>query len=62
MHGRTTCHMHGGTAKGPITKAGKKRSRQAALKHGGHTKQAKAQHREVMALVKKSKQLIKNFK
>jgi len=54
--------MHGGTAKGPITKAGKKRSRQAALKHGGHTKQAKAQHREVMALVKKSKQLIKNFK
>jgi hypothetical protein len=53
--------MHGGTAKGPITKAGKKRSRQATLKHGRHTKQAKAQHREVMDLIRHSKNLLKNF-
>lgn len=60
VRGRTTCHMHGGTAKGPITKAGKERSRQAALRHGGHTQQAKTQHREVMALIRHSKNLLKN--
>ena len=57
---RMTCHMHGGTSKGPITKCGKERSRQAVLRHGGHTKQAKAQHREVMSLIRHSKNLLKN--
>lgn len=55
VRGRITCHMHGGTSKGPVTKAGKEGSRRAALRHGGHTKHAKAHHREVMALIRQSK-------
>jgi len=47
--------MHGGTSKGPKTKAGKKRSHQAALRHGGCTKEALALHREAMTLIRKSK-------
>ncbi len=42
VRGRTTCHMHGGTSKGPKTKAGREHSRLAVLKHGGCTKEAKA--------------------
>lgn len=61
MRRRATCHMHGGTAKGPITKAGKEHSRQAALRHGGHTKQAKAQHREVMATIRQSKNFLQSL-
>ena len=60
MRGRTTCHMHGGTAKGPITKAGKERSRQVALRHGGHTKQAKDHHGEMMAIIRKCKNLLQS--
>lgn len=61
MRGRTTCHMHGGTSKGPITKAEKARSRQAALRHGGHTKQAKAQHKEVMAIIRQNKNFLQSL-
>jgi len=62
VRGRTTCHMHGGTSKGPITKGGKELSRRAASRHGRYTKQAKDHHREVMALIQKSKQLIQSCK
>ncbi len=55
IRGKETCHMHGGTSNGPRTKAGKERSRLAVLKHGNHTKEAKAAHREVMALIQQSK-------
>lgn len=34
VRGRTTCHMHGGTSKGPVTKSGRERSRKAAFRHG----------------------------
>lgn len=61
LRGRATCHMHGGTAKGPITKAGKERSRQAALRHGGHTKQAKSHHQKVMAILWQSKNVLRSF-
>lgn len=50
--------MHGGTARGPKTQAGKDRARQAALRHGGHTKQAKARHREAMALIRQCKDIL----
>ena len=52
---RTTCRMHGGRSKGPITQAGKEKSRQAVLKHGGCTKKAIAEHKEAMQLIKISK-------
>ena len=58
VRGRTTCHMHGGTAKGPITNAGKERARQAPFRHGGYTKRAKAHHRETMTLIRQSKDLL----
>jgi hypothetical protein len=51
--------MHGGTARGPKTQNGKDHSRRAALKHGGHTKEARARHREVMALIRQSKDLLR---
>lgn len=50
--------MHGGTSRGPITKEGKERSRGAALRHGGHTKRAKAHHLEIRALIRQSKNLL----
>ena len=61
VRGRATCHMHGGTTKGPITKAGKERSRQAALRHGGHTKQVKDHHREMMAIIRQSKNFLQSL-
>lgn len=50
--------MHGGTAKGPRIKRGKEYAGQAAFRHGGHTKQAKAHHRETMTLIRQSKDLL----
>lgn len=61
VRGRTTCHMHGGTSKGPTTKVGKERSRQAALTHGGHTKQAEAHKKKIMALIRQSKNLLQSI-
>ncbi|OGN59094.1 MAG: hypothetical protein A3C42_00835 [Chlamydiae bacterium RIFCSPHIGHO2_02_FULL_45_9] len=52
--------MHGGTSRGPKTKLGKERSRQAVLRHGGHTKEAKASHREAMDLIRQSKGLLRS--
>ena len=55
---RTTCRMHGGCSKGPITCVGKEKTRQAALKHGGYTKKAIAEHKEAMRLIKMSKDIL----
>ena len=62
VRGKTTCHMHGGTSKGPKTSAGKKASRLAVLKHGAYTKEAKCEHREAMELIRQSKNLLESFK
>ena len=40
---------------------GKERSRQSALRHGGHTKQAKDHHREMMAIIRQSKNFIQSL-
>ncbi len=53
--------MHGGTTRGPKTKVGKERSRLAVLKHGGHTKKAKASHREAMCLIRQCKDFLRAF-
>lgn len=55
VKGRTTCHMHGGTSNGPISKAGKRRSRLAALKHGNYTKKSIENEREARELIRLSK-------
>lgn len=55
---RTTCRMHGGRSKGPVTLAGKGKSRQAALKHGGCTKEAIRRHKEVMKWIKECKNIL----
>lgn len=55
---RITCRMHGGRSKGPITRVGKEKARQAALKHGGYTKKAIAEHQEAMELIKISKDIL----
>lgn len=55
---RTTCRMHGGRSKGAITRVGKEKARQAALKHGGCTKKAIAEHKEAMRLIKVSKDVL----
>ena len=53
--------MHGGTAKGPKTEAGKEHCRSAAFRHGGHTKEARTLHRESMALIRQSKEILRSF-
>lgn len=58
VRGRNTCHMHGGTSKGPKTKKGKERSRLAAYKHGGYTKEMRALHRKSMNLIREIKNMI----
>jgi hypothetical protein len=50
--------MHGGCSRGPRTQAGKERARRAVIKHGGYTKEAKAKHKEVMELIKTSKDML----
>jgi len=59
VRGRTTCHMHGGVSTGPKTKVGRVRARQAAFRHGAYTLEAKAQHREAMALIRKSQDFLR---
>jgi hypothetical protein len=61
VRGMKTCHMHGGTAKGPKTKVGKEKARLAALRHGGYTKEAKIVHQEAMALIRQSKNIIQQL-
>lgn len=51
MRGKGTCYMHGGTSKGPKIQAGKEHSRQASLRHGGHTQQAKTHQKKAMDLI-----------
>jgi hypothetical protein len=60
IRGRNTCHMHGGTSKGPKTRLGKQRSRLAALRHGGCTKEAKALHKEALTLLRASKDFLQS--
>ena len=52
--------MHGGHAKGPRTVAGKERARHAVLKHGGYTKEALAEHKEVMQVIKTCKNTLRS--
>jgi hypothetical protein len=61
IRGRSTCHMHGGTSNGSKTKAGRERSRKAALKHGAYTHRARAQRREALILIRQSKDVLKCF-
>lgn len=58
---RTTCRMHGGCCRGPRTPEGKERARRAVLKHGEYTKEARAKHKEVMDLIKTSKDMLNRF-
>jgi len=58
---RTTCRMHGGLSRGPRTKAGKERARRAVLKHGEYTKEARVKHKEIMDLIKASKDMLSRF-
>jgi hypothetical protein len=53
--------MHGGTSRGPKTKSGKQRCRQAALQHGGYTKEARTFHQEAMHLIRQNKDLLQSF-
>jgi hypothetical protein len=61
VRGRITCHMHGGTSRGPKSKAGKEKSRLAALKHGNYTKKAIAKEREIRELIRLSKDRLRLF-
>jgi hypothetical protein len=62
VRGKATCRMHGGASGGPKTKEGRENSRLAALRHGKYTQKTRALHREAMALIRLSKELIANFK
>ena len=62
VRGRVTCHMHGGKSRGPTTKEGKNRSRLAAIYHGRYTKESLKLHKESMALIRRSKNLLERLK
>jgi hypothetical protein len=61
VRGRMTCHMHGGTSRGPRSKAGKEHSRLAVFKHGNYTKEAIIEEREVRELIRLSKDMLRAF-
>ena len=61
VKGRSTCHMHGGTAKGPKSKEGKEKSRLAALKHGNCTQKAIAEDKKLRKLIRLSKNRLQQF-
>jgi hypothetical protein len=61
VRGKVTCRMHGGTSCGPKTKEGRENSRLAALRHGKYTQKTRALHREAMALIRQSKNLLLNI-
>ena len=61
VRGRSTCHMHGGKSKGPVTKMGKEQSRQAALRHGGYTKESLSVRKEAASLIQYSKNILNFF-
>ena len=50
IRNRRRCRLHGGRSTGPRTPEGVERIRQAQLKHGWYTKQAKAQRAEARGL------------
>ena len=50
IRNRRRCRLHGGRSTGPKTPEGIERIRQAQLKHGWHTKEAKAQRAEAQRL------------
>lgn len=60
MRGKDVCHFHGGKSKGAKTREGKERSKNAALRHGGFTKESKAMRKNAMDLIRKSKDILKN--
>ncbi len=62
VRGKNTCHMHGGKSSGPKTSKGRERSRQSALRHGLFTKEALTQQKEVMTLIRRSKNLLRQIK
>ncbi len=61
VRGRETCHMHGGKSKGAKTKQGRENSRLAALRNGKYTKKVRAEHREVVELIRKSKDFLRGI-
>lgn len=58
---KTTCHMHGGTSRGPKTKKGREHSRLAALRHGKYTQKTRSFHQEAMALIRLSKNFLRDI-
>ena len=60
VRGKSVCRMHGAASRGPKTASGKERSRQAAYRHGNHTKDAKALHQEVMAAIRQCKDILRS--
>jgi hypothetical protein len=55
------CRLHGGKSTGPKTPQGKANSAKANYKHGGFTKQAMAQHRALMAVIKDCNRALKTL-
>jgi len=52
------CRFHGGKSTGPRTPEGRERSRQAHLKHGYYTREAKAQRARTRALFRAFREFI----
>lgn len=55
----TTCHMHRGKSKAPMTVKAEMSSRKAVFRHGTYTRQSLALHKESMHLIRKSKNMLR---
>jgi hypothetical protein len=55
------CRLHGGLSTGPKTAEGIARIRQARLKHGRFTKEAKAERRYIRELISASRAALKGI-
>jgi len=62
MRNRQRCNLHGGKSTGPRTAAGIERMKAARTIHGGYSREAREQAREVRDLIRQFRELQRSTK
>lgn len=62
IRGRRRCRLHGGHSTGPLTSQGRERSRQANIKHGYFSAEAKAERQRVRKMIEDAKLLARDLR
>jgi hypothetical protein len=58
MRNRNRCRLHGGKSTGPKTPEGRERCRQARLKHGKYSAEAKRQEAAMRSFLRQARELL----